>query len=164
MQKSLCCQRQVALRRACAELARFWRKKTCMILPGLFAAKIELHMAMPHMSGTAGSMMRDRLVRRGLLPGKLQPDSCKQSWRQEAHASYAILDFKSIRIHVRIHVRMHVCIALREACAKKKIPCAKLAPCSVLIVFCNTWSIRMAIPRQTGTHQRSYTGHVMDIQ
>ena len=85
-----------SLRGACAELARFWREKTCMILPGLVAAKIELHMAMPHMSGTAGSMMRDRLVRRGLLPGKLQPDSCKQSWRHEAHASYAILNFKSI--------------------------------------------------------------------
>ena len=107
------------MRRACAELARFWRKKTCMILPGLVAAKIELRMAMPHMSGTAGSMMRDRLVRRGLLQGKLQPDSCKQSCRQEAHASYAILNFKSIRVRVRIHVRIHLCIALREACAKK---------------------------------------------
>ena len=106
MQKFPCCQRQVALRRACAELARFWRKKTCMILPGLVAAKIELRMAMPHMSGTAGSMMRDRLVRRVLLQGKLQPDSCKQSCCQEAHARYAILDFKSVRIHVRIHVRM----------------------------------------------------------
>ena len=145
MQKSPCCQRQVALRRACAELARFWRKKTCMILPGLVAAKIELHMAMPHMSGTAGSMMRDRLVRRGLLPGKLQPDSCKQSCRQEAHASYAILDFKSIRIHVRIHVRTHVCIALREACAKKK-SLAQHWRHAVFIMFCNTWSIRMAIP------------------
>ena len=122
MQKSPCCQRQVALRSACADLARFWRKKTCMILPGLVAAKTEPHMAMPHMSGTAGSMMRDRLVRRVLLQGKLQPDSCKQSCCQEAHARYAILDFKSIRIHVRmhvrIHVRMHVRMALREACAK----------------------------------------------
>ena len=152
MQKSPCFQRQVALRRACAELARFWRKKTCMILPGLVAAKIELHVAMPHMSGTAGSMMRDRLVRRGLLPGKLQPDSCKQSRRQEAHASYAILNFKSI---LRAYVPLHVCIALHEACAPKKIPCAKLAPCSVLIMFCNTWSIRVAIPIQPHKHQRS---------
>ena len=119
MQKSPCCQRQVALRRACAELARFWRKKTCMILPGLVAAKIELHMAMPHMSGTAGSMMRDRLVRRGLLQGKLQPDSCKQSCRQEAHASYAILDFKSIRIHVRIHVCVH---SLARSLRQKIVP------------------------------------------
>ena len=117
MQKSPCCQRQVALRRACAELVRFWRKKTCKILLGLVAAKTELHIAMPHMSGTAGSMMRDGLVRRGLLPGKLQPDSCKQSCRQEAHASYAILNFKSI---LRAYVRLHVCIALREACAKNK--------------------------------------------
>ena len=115
MQKSPCCQRQVALRSACADLARFWRKTTCMILPGLVAAKTEPHMAMPRMSGTAGSMMR--LVRRGLLPGKLQPGSCKQSSRQKAHASYAILNFKSI---LRAYVRLHVCIALREACAKKK--------------------------------------------
>ena len=93
-----------SLRGACAILAQ----KKCKILPGLVAAKTEPHMAMPHMSGTAGSMMRDRLVRRGLLQGKLQPDSCKQSRRQEAHASYAILDFKSIRIHVRIHVRIQV--------------------------------------------------------
>ena len=118
MQKSPCCQRQVALRRACAELARFWREKTCMILPGLVAAKIEPHMAMPHMSGTAGSMMRDRLVRRVLLQGKLQPDSCKQSCRQEAHASYAILNFKSIA-----YVRL-LAIALREACTKQ-IPLAR---------------------------------------
>ena len=45
MQKFPCCQRQVALRRACAELARFWRKKKCKILPGLVAAKTELHIA-----------------------------------------------------------------------------------------------------------------------
>ena len=153
MQKFPCCQRQVALRRACAELARFWRKKTCMILPGLVAAKTELHMATPHMSGTAGSMMQDRLVRRGLLQGKLQPDSCKQSCRQEAHAS---LDFKNIRIHVRIQCTYTCVHSLARSLRQKKIPCAKLAPCSVLIVFCNTGSIRMAIPRQTATHQRSH--------
>ena len=50
-------------------------------------------------------------------------------------------------VYTYVCVRMHVCIALREACAKKKFPCAKLAPCSVLIMFCDTLSIRMTIPR-----------------
>ena len=92
MQKFPCCQRQVALRRACAELARFWRKKN---------AQFCRDWSQPKLSCT------------------------QQSCCQEAHARYAILDFKSVRIHVRIHVRMctYACVhSLARSLRQKKIP------------------------------------------
>ena len=99
LQKSPCCQRQVALRSACADFARTLREKKAWFCRGFFTAKIE------PLGGARG-------ISRFL---------CCLAWA-----------------------------------------CAKLAPKTISLarnwrhaMFCNTWSLRMVIPIQTLTHQRS---------